>query len=560
MSTSTLSASPPPAPAAAPLSVLPPEEPLSAADHELIGRLRDAHADILRQLHRKIVGQEEVLDQLLISFFSGGHALLVGVPGLAKTLMVRALSEVLNLTFRRIQFTPDLMPSDITGADVISIDPDTKERAFKFLSGPIFSNIILADELNRTPPKTQAALLEAMEEGTVHVGGVRNEVPRPFFVLATQNPIEQEGTYPLSAAAQDRFMVNIRLDYPDEATEQQIVELTTSRDEENLATVLERDEIERLLRIVRRIPVPRATLEYATRLVRHSRPDDTPLPAVREFVQFGGSPRATQALIIGAKARAVLNGRAEVSPADMRAVAPTVMRHRIGCNFHAAGEGVDTDDIVRHILSECPRPAGDISAAEQARSLRLRARRGFIAWLWGPDNRKTREAWALERQAAAPSRLEAALSESNGGRKLTGAGRITLGALGLGALVYLASGLLAFLGIGPFVAAASDTARTVAGSAGLGFGALLAVGAIGAARRADWAALLAVPVLTLLILVQVLMFAFAEGQLHESLSLVHNAIPTITGALPGTGFDWPALVMMGLAATPLGAMLLYGDA
>ncbi|MGE3853630.1 MAG: AAA family ATPase [Planctomycetota bacterium] len=332
---------------------------LTGADRELIGRLREAHRQILAELRRKIVGQDEILEQLLICFFAGGHALLVGVPGLAKTLMVRSLAEVLSLGFNRIQFTPDLMPSDITGAEVIGEDADTKERGFRFLSGPIFNNMILADEINRTPPKTMAALLEAMEEYTVHVGGKKFEMPKPFFVLATQNPIEQEGTYTLPAAALDRFMMNIYVDYPPEQTEMSIVEMTTSRDEANLPVVLAKDDIDKVLQLARRMPASDEIVQYATALVRHTRTNESPLAAVREYVAWGASPRATQSLLLGAKVRALLYGREVVTPADVRAIALPVMRHRVMCNFHADSEGVTVDELIRHVVREAPRPGGD---------------------------------------------------------------------------------------------------------------------------------------------------------------------------------------------------------
>jgi MoxR-like ATPase len=314
--------------------------------------------DIMREeLARRIVGQNSVLDQLIISLFCGGHCLLLGVPGLAKTLMIRSLAQLLSLSFSRIQFTPDLMPSDITGTEVLTEDKTRKTREFKFIPGPIFANIVLADEINRTPPKTQAALMEAMEELQVTVGGKQHNLDYPFFVLATQNPIEQEGTYPLPAAQLDRFMFMVYVDYPTEEEEYEIMRLTTTRYRAELRQLLTKDEIINLLHIVRKVRISDEVMDYATKIARLTRPKEPDAPDfVREWLAWGAGPRAAQALIIGGKARAILYGRYDVTHEDVRALAPPVLRHRIIPNFHAEAEGISTDYVTERLIRHIPAP------------------------------------------------------------------------------------------------------------------------------------------------------------------------------------------------------------
>ncbi|MEM7263630.1 MAG: MoxR family ATPase, partial [Planctomycetota bacterium] len=304
---------------------------------------------------RVIVGQDDVVEQLLISLFAGGHCLLVGVPGLAKTLMISTLSRTLSLGFSRIQFTPDLMPSDITGTEVIQDDPETGERRFQFLPGPIFANVILADEINRTPPKTQAALLEAMQEKQVTVGGTQHQLTQPFFVLATQNPIEQEGTYPLPEAQLDRFMFNIQVGYPSEQEEQEIMRRTTSGGDSEVTAHLGATEILELQKLVRRVPVADDVIRYALRLTRATRVTTHEAPQyVRDHISWGAGPRAGQYLILGGKARAILEGRSHVSYEDIKHVAHPVLRHRILTNFAAEAEGVTSDTVISRLLEEIP--------------------------------------------------------------------------------------------------------------------------------------------------------------------------------------------------------------
>jgi MoxR-like ATPase len=330
--------------------------PAIEGDLSAIERLNDGFRRIMGEMGKAIVGQRKVLEELLIAVFAQGHCLLVGVPGLAKTLMIRTLADALNLTFSRIQFTPDLMPSDITGTEVIQEDKATGQRAFKFLHGPLFSNVILADEINRTPPKTQAALLEAMQEHQVTVGGTRHRLPEPFFVLATQNPIEQEGTYPLPEAQQDRFMFNIYVDYPDEEEEFKIVEATTTAHKPQLERVLSAPDILEMQDIVRKVPVAPYVIRYAMKFTRLTRKDKGEVPDfIRDYVTWGAGPRASQYLVLGAKARAVLHGRYYVSCEDIRAVAAPVLRHRIITNFNAEAEGIKPDDIVRRLSEIIPR-------------------------------------------------------------------------------------------------------------------------------------------------------------------------------------------------------------
>ena len=333
------------------------DKELDRDDIQAAERLSEAYRTICREMARAIVGQEAVLEELLMCIFARGHAILEGVPGLAKTLMVSSLAQCLELDFARIQFTPDLMPSDITGTEVIQEDRSTGTRDFRFLHGPIFNNVILADEINRTPPKTQAALLEAMQERQVTAGGKRMPMKDPFFVLATQNPIEQEGTYPLPEAQQDRFMFKIFVKYPNWDEEFDIVRLTTAIQDVQLSHVLTGEEIIQLQEIIRRVPVSDHVIQYAMRLVRATRVIDTdtaPPPVVRDYVSWGAGPRACQYLTLGGKVRAVLHGRVHVSTEDIQAVARPVLRHRIVTNFNADAEGMTVDRIVDRLLEIIP--------------------------------------------------------------------------------------------------------------------------------------------------------------------------------------------------------------
>jgi MoxR-like ATPase len=324
-------------------------------DIQAVHRLHEAYRAITEQLGRVIVGQEQVIEELLVAMFARGHCLLVGVPGLAKTLLIRTLSEALALKFSRIQFTPDLMPSDITGTEVIQEDKLSGTRELRFLPGPVFANVILADEINRTPPKTQAALLEAMQEHQVTIGGKRHVLGEPFFVLATQNPIEQEGTYPLPEAQLDRFMFNTFVDYPGEEEEFQIVKRTTADVTVEVTPTLQAEEIVALQRIVRRVPVADHVVRYALRLTRSTRPNRQESPQfIRDYVSWGAGPRASQYLVLGAKARAVLQGRFSASCDDIGAVAHPVLRHRILTNFNAEADRVKPDDVVRRLLESVP--------------------------------------------------------------------------------------------------------------------------------------------------------------------------------------------------------------
>ncbi len=328
---------------------------MAGGDMEAITRLKSAYDKLKAEMHRVIVGQERVLDELLTCIFARGHALLIGVPGLAKTLMIRTLSQCLSLSFNRIQFTPDLMPSDITGTEVIDVDKASGDRALRFIRGPVFAHIILADEINRTPPKTQAALLEAMQELQVTVGGKRHGLESPFFVLATQNPIEQEGTYPLPEAQLDRFMYNIMVGYPTEDEELEIMKLTTAVFDVKLQPVLTGADIAHLQQIVRRVPIADHVIKYAMALSRATRVTQGGVPDfVKEWVQWGAGPRASQYLIIGAKANAILKGRFYVTIDDVKAVAHPVLRHRVIANFSAEAEGVTTDKIVDKLLEVIP--------------------------------------------------------------------------------------------------------------------------------------------------------------------------------------------------------------
>jgi MoxR-like ATPase len=304
-----------------------------------------------------IIAQDEIVDQVLISLFVGGHSLVTGVPGLAKTLLIRTVANVLDLTFKRVQFTPDLMPSDITGSDIIEEDRNTGRREFEFIPGPLFANIILADEINRTPPKTQAALLEAMQEGTVTVQGKTYQLPKPFYVLATQNPIEMEGTYPLPEAQLDRFMFNINIGYLSEDDEVEVVNQTTSVQDYKFDQNVSGGDILSFQRLVRRVPAAESVTRYAVRLVGASRPvSDSAPDFIKKWVNWGASLRASQFLILGGKARAVMNGRYNVSVEDVRALAYPILRHRILLNFHAESERVKADDVIKRLIETVAEP------------------------------------------------------------------------------------------------------------------------------------------------------------------------------------------------------------
>ena len=343
---------------------------LSGEDAQSLEKLSQAYASVRSELGKVIVGQQEVIEQLMIAIFAQGHCLLEGVPGLAKTLMVSTLAKTLNLDFNRIQFTPDLMPSDIVGTEVIQEDKSTGARAFKFLQGPVFSNIILADEINRTPPKTQAALLEAMQEKQVTIGGERHQLPNPFFVLATQNPIEQEGTYTLPEAQQDRFMFKVFVKYPSYEEEYSIAESTTAGRDVDVNTVLNAEDILRLQQLVRRVPVAPHVIHYALRFVRATRVAEDGCPEfVKEAVGWGAGPRGVQNLLLGGKARAVLEGRTYTTTDDIRAVVRPVLRHRVITNFEAESSGIQSDDVIDRLLQELPqRSDGDAVAPELAKA------------------------------------------------------------------------------------------------------------------------------------------------------------------------------------------------
>jgi MoxR-like ATPase len=328
-----------------------------AKEDSLLEKLILARQQILAEVRKVIVAQDEVVDQALISLFVGGHSLVTGVPGLAKTLLIRTVANVLDLQFKRIQFTPDLMPSDITGTDIIEEDRSTGHRRLEFIRGPIFANIILADEINRTPPKTQAALLEAMQEGNVTVQGQTYELPKPFYVLATQNPIEMEGTYPLPEAQLDRFMFNIRIGYLSEDDEVAVVNQTTSAQELAFERNVTGPDILEFQRLVRRVPAAESVTRYAVKLVSASRPGNDSAPDfIRKWVNWGASLRASQFLILGGKARAIMRGRYNVSVEDVRALAYPILRHRILLNFHAESERVKPDDVIRRLIETVPEP------------------------------------------------------------------------------------------------------------------------------------------------------------------------------------------------------------
>jgi len=335
----------------------------SDSTRESIEKLNQAYGSISTQMEKVIVGQKAVIDQLLIALFSRGHCLLEGVPGLAKTLMISTLSRCLSMDFSRIQFTPDLMPADITGTDVLQENRETGLREFRFLEGPLFHNVILADEINRTPPKTQAALLEAMQERQVTVGRTRHVLPDPFFVLATQNPIEQEGTYALPEAQQDRFMFKVFVDYPSFAEEKQIAKQTTVLQQEEIQPVLDTRQVLELQRIVRQVPATDHVVEYALALVRQTRVGQPGAPEfVNDWLSWGAGPRAVQYLLLGGKARALLNGRSHVSTDDVRELAAPVLRHRIVTNFTAESEGITTDHVIRRLVEETPSKEGELTS------------------------------------------------------------------------------------------------------------------------------------------------------------------------------------------------------
>jgi len=323
------------------------------SDVEIVEQLNEANTRIIEEIGKQIVGQRDIIEQLLIALLAGGHCLLVGVPGLAKTLLINTVSRVLDLKFSRIQFTPDLMPSDITGTEIIEEEVSTGQKSFKFVKGPVFANILLADEINRTPPKTQAALLQAMQEHEVTAAGTTYRLEEPFFVLATQNPIEQEGTYPLPEAQLDRFMFNLWVDYPSADEEKEIVKSTTSAYEAELKPVLNAGEILKLQGLVRRVPVADQVVNYAVELVRKTRPTYPDVPDfIKEWISWGAGPRASQYLVLAAKTRAILHGRPTPEIADVREIAKPVLRHRLVTNFNAEAEAIGAVEIVDRLVKE----------------------------------------------------------------------------------------------------------------------------------------------------------------------------------------------------------------
>jgi len=338
-----------------------PDKPAAEADvpfddKAAAAMLVDAYKRIADEMGKFIVGQQDVIEQLVIAVLAGGHCLLEGVPGLAKTAMIRSLSRTMDLSFRRIQFTPDLMPADITGTDIIQEDPATGRRQFVFQRGPIFTQMLLADEINRTPPKTQAALLEAMQEHSVTVGGHTLKLEEPFFVLATQNPIEQEGTYPLPEAQKDRFIFLVKVEYPEREHERQIIARTTGTFEADLQPVINGQQIQQLQKVVRKVPVPDHVMDFVLDIVRFTRPNNPDAPAwVKDLVDWGAGPRACQNIVLAAKVRAVLRGRFHVTDDDIEALALPVLRHRVVPTFNAEAEGVKVDDIITRIVKSVPR-------------------------------------------------------------------------------------------------------------------------------------------------------------------------------------------------------------
>jgi MoxR-like ATPase len=336
---------------------------LSAGSQESIDKLKSAYGKLREQIGKVIIGQDQVIEQLLIALFSRGHCLLEGVPGLAKTLMISTLSRCLSMDFARIQFTPDLMPADITGTDVLQEDRDTGQRVFRFIRGPLFHNVVLADEINRTPPKTQAALLEAMQERQVTVGQTRHPLSDPFFVLATQNPIEQEGTYPLPEAQQDRFMLKVFVDYPSFQEEKLIAKTTTAVQTDDIEPVLSGEDILEIQHVVRQVPATDHVVEYALALVRQTRVHQDGAPDfINEWLSWGAGPRAVQNLLLGGKARALLEGRNHVSTDDVKAMALPVLRHRIVTNFAAESEGVTPDRVIQRLLEVTPSKEGELTS------------------------------------------------------------------------------------------------------------------------------------------------------------------------------------------------------
>ncbi|GAB6166019.1 MoxR family ATPase [Thermostilla marina] len=324
---------------------------------EAVRRVSQARELLLKEVHKVIIGQDEMIEQMMICIFARGHCLTIGVPGLAKTLTVSTLAKALHLKFSRIQFTPDLMPSDITGTEIIDVDPETGKREFRFVRGPIFANIVLADEINRTPPKTQAALLQAMQEYEVTSAGNTYPLEQPFFVMATQNPIEQEGTYPLPEAQLDRFMLSINIGYPTRAEEREIVMATTQTVKRDISPVLQARDILWIQQLVRQVPASQHMVDYAVDLVRATRPKEPPSPDfVKNWLAWGAGPRAAQNMVLTAKARAILHGRFAVTADDIRAVAYPVLRHRIFTNFNADAEGVDVDQVIEKLLETVPEP------------------------------------------------------------------------------------------------------------------------------------------------------------------------------------------------------------
>jgi len=340
-----------------------PAAPTPSPELAAVKELAAVYERMTEQIGRVIVGQKAVIEQMLMALFSRGHCLLVGVPGLAKTLLVSTVARIMDLSFKRIQFTPDLMPSDITGTDILQDDPETGRRTFQFLRGPLFAHMILADEINRTPPKTQAALLEAMQEHHVTAGGHTYPLPEPFFVLATQNPIEQEGTYPLPEAQQDRFMFHIRVQYPSRGEEIQIMKATTSNAKPEVQPILDGPTIKRLQEAVRQVVVGDHIFAYVADLVRSTRPREPGTPKwMAEQIAWGAGPRASQYLVLGGKARAILHGRLHVTSEDIREVAYPVLRHRLMTTFNADAEGITTDDVIKHLLETVPTPQDEMVA------------------------------------------------------------------------------------------------------------------------------------------------------------------------------------------------------
>ncbi len=331
--------------------------PAADLDPQALAGLGEARQKLRDQIARVIIGQDQVLEDMLTAIFARGHCLMVGVPGLAKTLMVQTIAQAIDLQFNRVQFTPDLMPADITGTEVIQQDPESGQRTFKFVQGPVFTNILLADEINRTPPKTQAALLQSMQEVQVTSGGQTYDLPRPFFVLATQNPIEQEGTYPLPEAQLDRFMFMLRITYPTPAQELAIAKSTTTDAQPTIQKTLGGTEILSLQKMIRQVPISDHVAMYCVKLGRCTRPDDELAPPfIKQYVSWGVGPRAIQYLVLGAKARAALHGQYNVTAEHVRQVAALVLRHRMIPNFHAEAEGIDTDELIKRLLEEVSEP------------------------------------------------------------------------------------------------------------------------------------------------------------------------------------------------------------